>query len=423
MVVIVDKFYNTCAEKSLLATAFYKKDIAIRLLDMHDEDFFDFKNKSIFLAMCEIVKKDREIDNISLSAQLTYDGLFDKIGGHITIADLMQTPLTLNPEETINMLFDFTSKRKLLDVKNKISDNIKSSLTSDEIINDITQELNNIQKNNLEEFSKFSFTSIDDFNIKDSYIKTGFSDIDKNQIGFFNGELIIIAARPSKGKTALAINLADKMCKQGKFGVFISLEMSKKALGLRWIAMNAAVNSQSIKTKLNEAEKNKVSHAIHAVNNLSIKVSDNIYDLDSIIIKIKKLSRIKKIDFIVIDYLQLVKNQRNGLQRHEAVGEISRSFKLLALDMMIPVIALCQLNRNAEDAIPRLADLRESGAIEQDADVVIFLHSEKGSDVTQIITAKNRNGALGKYNMHFDKPTGRFIQTTYADYTATEILE
>ena len=251
---------------------------------------------------------------------------------------------------------------------------------------------------------------------------SGFSDLDNLTSGFQNSEFIIIGARPSVGKTALALTMAANMSVQQRRPVgFFTLEMSAIALMQRLLASEARLDSNKIRSGLLRASDfHKITEAAGRIYDapLFIEDSPNLKLLD-----LRALARRMKsnhdVGIIFIDYLTLITSEHLELARHEQIAEISRSLKALARELDLPVVALSQVRRETEGKLPNLADLRESGSIEQDADVVMFLHRERGTDEnlndveTDLIVAKQRNGPVGRVNLAFIPEYTKFESMTH----------
>ncbi|MFA6375123.1 MAG: DnaB-like helicase C-terminal domain-containing protein, partial [Bacilli bacterium] len=258
-------------------------------------------------------------------------------------------------------------------------------------------------------------------------IDTGFKELNSKTFGFKNGELIIIAARPGIGKSALALNITSTACEEKKAVAFISLEMGTTQLVMRLLSSNSGIGlSKIISGKLNESDITALYLTRLKIDNYDLYLDDStVTDISEIMAQCRELKRNKKLDMVVVDYLQLIgkRTANKNANRAELVGSISRSLKILAMELDIPVIALSQLNRESiKRDVPNLADLRESGSIEQDADIVLFLHkSSKDSDSletrarshrVELIIAKNRQGEVGNLSLTFQEPIVKFIETT-----------
>jgi replicative DNA helicase len=254
-------------------------------------------------------------------------------------------------------------------------------------------------------------------------VTTGFHDLDRLTAGLQPSDLIIVAARPSVGKTALCLNMAVNAALHGHVGVAVfSLEMAKEQLALRMLCSEARIDLGSVRTgRINDGQLGEIAHAAHVLAAAPIYIDDtpalSVLELRA---KARRLKRDPdtKLGLIMVDYLQLMRGSESKDSREQEISEISRSLKALAKELNVPVLALSQLNRKVEDRnppIPRLADLRESGAIEQDADVIAFIYRDAAYDedsakkgLTEIIIAKQRNGPTGSVELTFIREYTRF---------------
>lgn len=235
-------------------------------------------------------------------------------------------------------------------------------------------------------------------------LDTGLSELNRNTNGFQNTDLIILAGRPAQGKTALSLNLAYNAMKAGKNVFFVSLEMGREQLTQRMISISSGVDFGKLRNgNFSKEDMQLVSATINQLSNMNLTIDDKGgLTIQDIFNKARKMSRRKKIDFIIIDYLQLCyAKDRKGRNREQEIAEISRKCKEMAKELNCPVLALSQMSRSVEQGNrkPRLSDLRESGAIEQDADMVLFIHHE--NELNQLIIAKNRNGQIEDLNLKF----------------------
>lgn len=251
-------------------------------------------------------------------------------------------------------------------------------------------------------------------------VPSGLETLDRVTNGFQKSDLILLAARPSMGKTALALNIAEGAARNKKVVAVFSLEMSKGQLGTRLLSMKSGVNSQSLNTgAFNDGDMNKLLDALDDLSRLNIYIDDtagiSLLELRS---KARRLAHDAGLDFIVIDYLQLMQGGRQE-NRQQEISEISRSLKALARELNVPILALSQLSRSVEmraDKKPQLSDLRESGSLEQDADIVMFLYRDEyynrddsdNQNIAEVIIAKNRNGPTTSINLQFEKEVMRF---------------
>ena len=254
----------------------------------------------------------------------------------------------------------------------------------------------------------------ENYNNKNDYsLYTGLMDLDNKICGLHNQELTIIGARPGVGKTTFALQIATKIAEKGKNVTIISLEMSDIQIIQKILATKTKVNSYKMRMgTIEDDDWEKIAKASTEISKLPINLITKATTIQAIETIARKLKNRNKLDLLIIDYIQLIKNKGKFNNREQEVADITRTLKLLSLDLKIPIIGICQLNRNATRQEPSLADLRESGAIEQDADNVIFLYQEKEQedsivDITVKI-AKQRAGEVGKVYMKFNKPNSEF---------------
>lgn len=246
---------------------------------------------------------------------------------------------------------------------------------------------------------------------EDHSLYTGFFDLDAITDGLHNGELTVIGARPGVGKTTFSLQIAERIASRGKSVAYVSLEMSEIQIIQKLISKKARVNSRKIRNaSLNDEEIERVGLASQQISTLSFNILTKANTIQQIEIEARRLKNKNKLDLLVIDYLQLVRNTGNFKSREQEVADISRTLKLLSLELDIPIIALCQLNRNASKNEPTLADIRESGAIEQDADNVIFLYQlNPDNNIVTVDLQKQRAGNIGTLMLKFNKMNSEFL--------------
>ncbi len=397
------------------------------------DDFYDERHRDIFRAILELRKESRPVDTITLREKLISMGLLDKVGGSEYVSSLTdRVPTTANIEYYSEIVKSKSMLRQLIYVSKDIivksfdnPNNVKSLIDeAEKRIFDINQD---IYATSLTPIAKVLSESINDIlNTKNkqgelSGIPSGYPDLDEKTDGFQKSELIVVAARPSMGKTSFGMNLATNAALKfkKKVGIFSS-EMSKSSLVRRMLCSEAMVNELFLKKGLfSKQDEEKLVRAAGKLYEASIVFDDTpnipILELRS---KARKMKKDYDVDIIIIDYLQLVTvgdEVGKNTPRHEQIAYVSRSLKGLARDLNIPVVALAQLNRGLEnrgdDSTPRLSDLKDSGSIEQDADVILFIHKEKSKedgeqaakDVEnrEIIIGKNRNGPRDTIKMVF----------------------
>ena len=411
------------AEQAVLGSRLTDKDAVSAAIEvLKKDDFYREDNKAIYEAMINLYNKPEPIDIITVKDELQSMGKFELVGGLEYLADLPEkVPTTANVEKYI----------KIVEEKSMLRELIK---TSNDLINlgyDETQDVNSVmdqaerkvfdlmQNRNQTGYSAIKDVLVDSFaqlellyNQKEGItgVPSGFAELDLRTAGFHNSELIMLAARPAMGKTAFALNIATNVATRSNIPVLLfSLEMSKEQLVNRILCSEAMVDSNKLKTgKIEENDWVKIVEALGPLSESEMYIDDTAgISITEIRAKARKLKLEKNIGLIVIDYLQLIQgsgNRRNG-SREQEISEISRSLKILAKELNIPVIALSQLSRAAEqrnDHRPMLSDLRESGSIEQDADIVMFLYRDdyyndesENKNIAEVILAKNRSGSIG----------------------------
>ncbi len=399
------------AEENVIAEIITDTDNIKYIDELDKEDFYYKANKVLFELIQELKAKELTIDLITIS-ELGANKKYDKTKIVETIAYMSDSlPLARDIENTINILKNLSMKRKILEIVQRINKNIVEidiSKDESEVKNEIIQEFLNLktrQKNTEKNMTDIMIETVKDIEKKykkrDDYsYRTGYLDLDKITDGLHEQELTIIAARPGVGKTAFALQMAEHIAKKGKFTYFISLEMSEKQLGNRIIARKSNIDSHLMRMGWIEEENFITIGKVAAeISNIQMCIDSKLTTVQDIETKANELKQNKNLGLIVIDYLQLLKSKNKFNNREQEVADISRRLKLLTKKLDIPIIALCQLNRETEKRRrPILADLRESGSLEQDADNVIFLHVEdeekekKGVIYVDTIVAKQRNG-------------------------------
>ena len=387
------------------------------------EDFYREDNKIIYTALLNLYNKAQAIDIITLKSELSAMGKLDAIGGLEYIAELPEkVPTTSNVDRYIKIVEEKSMLRNLIKVANDIID---LGYGQTEEVEDILDEaekkiFNVVQKKDqntgftpISDVLVESFTKLEElYNSKQAItgIPTGFNDLDKKTAGLHGSELILVAARPAMGKSAFALNIGTYAATRAKVPVAIfNLEMSKDQLANRILCSEALVDSNHVRTgELSDDELAKLAEASGELSQAPIYICDTPgISVMEIRARCRKLKMEKNIGLIIIDYLQLIQcSAKNANNRVQEIAEISRSLKILAKELNVPVIALSQLSRAVEsrdDHRPMLSDLRESGSIEQDADIVMFLYRDdyynpedsKKKNIAEVIIAKQRAGETG----------------------------
>ncbi len=410
------------AEQAILGSMLTDQDAVTDAIEvLKPEDFYRDDNKYIFEAMNNLYAKGEPIDIITVKAELTSMQKFEAVGGIEYLATLPdKVPLVSNADKYIKIVEEKSILRKLI----KTADEIESlgyaqNEDIDNVIDQAEKKIFDImQRKNQKGYTPIKDVLIETFaeleklyNQKEPItgVPTGFIDLDYKTAGLHNSDLILVAARPAMGKSAFALNIATYAAVNAKKPVVIfNLEMSKSQLVNRMLCSEAMVDSNKIRTgKIDEEDWVKLATALGPLSEAPIYIDDTPgISIAEIRAKCRRLKLEKNIGLIVIDYLQLIQGSgKKNASREQEISEISRSLKILAKELDVPVIALSQLSRAAEarqDHRPMLSDLRESGAIEQDADIVMFLYrddyynpdSEK-KNIAEVILAKHRAGSTG----------------------------
>ena len=430
--------HDLAAEQSVLGAVFIAPDTIISLADeLVPEDFYKPANKIVFKTMLSLLEKGEPIDATTMASALTNQGDILNIGGINYVVELVNsTPTSKNVEHYAKLVKEKATLRKVIA---DLSDSLSSAYQGDVSISDIIAKTEKSMLDISNQNTGTGFRNVAD--ILDTHMQivetrsqtdgfvtglsTGFVGLDKITTGLHEGNLIILAARPAMGKTALALNIAKHVATmERKPAVIFSLEMGAEELIERMVASEGMIPGYHLKTgNLSTDEWKRLVHAQSNLYDVPIFVDDTagirISDIRS---KARKLSQeMGGLGIIIIDYLQLITGSKRD-NRQQIVSEISRELKILAKDLRVPVIALSQLSRSVEqrqDKRPMLSDLRESGSIEQDADIVAFLYrdayyqkehadSQEANNVTELILEKNRHGSLGTVKLYFHKEYTKF---------------
>ena len=409
------------AEQAVLGSMLVDKDAVIAAIEMlKPDDFYREDNKEIYAAMLELYNLGKPIDMITLKEQLILRTTLEKVGGISYIATLIDTvPTTSNIENYVKIVEEKSVLRNLIKTANDI---IKLGYEGSEEVDTVIEQTEKkifdlVQNRNSRGYASIKEVLISTFDelekkfqnkSKISGIESGFIDLDAKTSGLNPSDLIIIAARPAMGKSAFVLNIANYVAQHMKTPVMIfNLEMSKEQVVNRILCSEGEVDSMKFRNAdLDSEDWLKLGEASGRLSEAPIYVDDT-PGLSSAELRAKcRKAKIEKgIGLIIIDYLQLMESKVKSSSRQQEVSEISRSLKILAKELNVPVIALSQLSRATEsrtDHRPMLSDLRESGSIEQDADIVMFLHREdyyeketEKQNIAEIIIAKNRSGSTG----------------------------
>lgn len=413
------------SEQSILGSILLDKDAIITVAEtITPTDFYKDAHRIIYESMMALNNKNEPIDMVTLTDELRKRGYLDDIGGVTYLTSLSTiVPTTSNVKYYADIVKEKSVLRQLIKASNDIINlGYGSGESSENVLDfaekkifDISQERTN------DDFKPINQVLMDTYDMIESIysnksdvtgVTTGFKDLNKKINGLQRTDLILVAARPAMGKTAFALNLVQNAAIKGNASVAVfSLEMSKEQLAQRMIAAQSNVELKKMKTgTLNDADWPRIISAMAVMSDAKIFIDDTpgikINELRS---KCRKLKMEQGLDLVMIDYLQLMESDSKNESRQQEISKISRSLKILAKELDCPVVALSQLSRAPEqraDHRPVLSDLRESGAIEQDADIVMFLYrdeyyhsdSEK-KDLAEIIIAKNRHGETGSVEL------------------------
>ena len=446
--------HDSEAEKAVLGAVFLDPEAIIDASDiLQPDDFYEHANRIVFQAMLNISDREEVIDPVTLQDELKKNNQVDDIGGIAYVTELsMATPTAAHVTYYAKIVKRKAILRNLIATSQRIIQNaIEGSDDVTDILDDAESQIMGVSQDNASGGFKSihdvlntameEINSIPDDGNMVTGLPSGFSELDKMTTGFHDDELIILAARPGVGKTAFALNVAQFVgLKTDKTVAMFSLEMGAEQLVQRMLASEGLIDSQHLRTgQLTDEEWRKLVVAAGSLDNTSIYIDDTPgIKMSEIRAKARRLAKEKgNLGLIVIDYLQLIEGPRSE-SRQQEVSAISRQLKKLAKELHIPVIALSQLSRSVEqrqDKRPVLSDIRESGSIEQDADIVAFLYrddyyrderdeddegeveAEEDNGEVEVIIEKNRSGTRGTVKLMFSKPYNRFSNL---DYTHSE---
>ena len=426
--------HNTEAEVATLGAILLDPDSFGRVLPLlRPGDFYRAAHARIFDAIIVLWEKNEAIDLITVTEALKSAGDLEIAGGAAYISSLTSSvPTSANIEYYAKIVHETSVRRRLLQVAQQIvADSFSETGESRELVEEAERKIFDLSEGDhaggykqAKEIVKQTVEAIEKlYRTKEEYtgIPSGFPALDKLLSGFQDSEFIVIGARPSVGKTALALTMAANISIHRKIPVgFFTLEMSDMAIMQRLIASEARIGSQKIRTgMLRPADFKNLTDAAGMIYDAPLWISDTpgmrLLDLRA---QARRMRSQLGVRIIFVDYISLINNEHADLPRHEQIAEISRSLKALARELTIPVIALSQLTRDVEGKRPNLASIRESGSIEQDADVVMFLHRNRGetsgdgdhadSVETELIVAKQRNGPVGTVPIAFVAKYTRF---------------
>ena len=427
---------NVDAEMSLLGAVLIDEEVLADITEhVKAKDFYDKRHAIIYDAVMRLYEKNKPVDLLTLTDELKRKKELDEIGGSAYLTELTNyVPTAAHAESYAEIVAQKAVRRRLIKASGEISElGYDEETTTQELLQQAEAELFAVSDQSL----KQDLTSLESI-LTDSFdrleelhrnkgalrgVRTGYRDLDNMTAGLQRSDLIILAARPAMGKTTLVTNLAYNVATIAKQPVLMfSLEMSKEQLVDRMLADASGVDSWNIRTgNLSDDDFSKLSEAMGEMAEAPIYIDDtpglSVLEMRT---KARRAAHDQPLGLIIIDYLQLMQGSgRDNGNRVQEVSEISRGLKLIARELNVPVIALSQLSRTVESRspqIPQLADLRESGSIEQDADIVMFIYREayynpetERENITDLIIAKHRNGPVGKVELYFHPERLRFM--------------
>ena len=428
--------HSTEAEQSVIGSMLMNRDAILAAAELIDgRDFYNSQYGLLFDAMTELNNEGQPVDPVTLQARLIEKGAPPEVSGLEYIADLISAvPTSANVRYYAKIVADRALSRRIIKMNEELMNACYAGTESvDEIVDRAEKAVFSLAENGRAE----EVPPIDEVMVSVlkrisaaarmkgavTGVPTGFADLDYKTAGFQKSDLILIAARPSMGKTAFVLNIAQYVAIRKHLPVvFFSLEMSSEQIGNRLVAMESRIDAQKLRSgNLNGNEWMELTSGAKVIADSNLLIDDTPgISVNEIRSKCRKFKLEKRgLGMIVIDYLQLMSSSRHSESRQQEISEISRSLKALARELDVPVLALSQLSRAVEkrdDKRPMLSDLRESGAIEQDADVVMFIYREdyyvKDTDkkgVTEIIIAKQRNGPIGTVELVFLPQYTKFV--------------
>ena len=432
--------HNNEAEQSVIGAIFLDPQALITASEiLIADDFYHIAHQKIFQTMLNLSDKGNAIDVVTVTEELSAKKELEDVGGLTYLTELASAvPTAANIAHYAKIVEEKALLRRLIRVANKIADD---SYTREDEVDVLLAEaekkmLEVSNRKNAGDFKHVkdvlvqTFDNIEQLQSRDgdvTGIPTGFRDLDKMTAGFQRNDLIIVAARPSVGKTAFALNVAQSVAVKARENVAIfSLEMGADQLVMRMLCAEGNIDAQRLRTGALETEDwSKLTMAMGSLSNSGIYIDDTPgVRMADIRAKCRRLAKEQGLGMILIDYLQLILGSgKPGENRQQEVSEISRSLKGLARELKVPVIALSQLSRGVEqrqDKRPMMSDLRESGSIEQDADIVAFLYRDdyydkesESKDIIEIIIAKQRNGPTGTVSLAFRKEYNKFLNLEF----------
>ncbi len=415
------------AERSVLGALLQDgRAVSLAMEMLSEDDFYSPAHQAIYAAIRALAQESTAVDLVTVDAELSRRGTLAGVGGSGYLVELVQyVPTTANVQYYISIVLEKSTLRQLIQASNAISrscysqqQELKDILSAAEkaIFDIVMRRTGGEQLIHIREVLYATYAQIEELarlQGKVAGVTTGFTQLDKLLTGMHGGELILMGARPSMGKTSIALNIAAAAASKGNSVAIFSLEMPREQIAMRLLCGDARVDMQHVRSgTLRDKEWIKLAQTVNPLSNERIFIDDTAgltpLQMRS---RVRRIMLEKGLDLVVIDYLQLMGSDGKNENRQQEVSEISRRLKAIALELKIPILACAQLSRaNTQRTVkrPMLSDLRDSGSIEQDADVVMFLHRESYYDQTseetntaEVIIAKQRNGPLGTVKLNW----------------------
>ena len=434
--------YDFLAEKAIIGSILKKNETFDRANQIiKPVDFYDSRTQRIYKSIVTMFEKDIKVDEVSLLSQLRNENILQEVGGEEFIAEItLSSFYTPNIDTYAKTVKEKALLRSLIGASNDImelsyrqSDDVSTILElAESKIFDISQDKLNDGLTKVGDTLDETMQIINELSLNDGDITgvpTGLSSIDMKLSGLQPSQLILLAARPAMGKTALGLTMAWNAAKEGKSVAFFSLEMSTLQLSYRLISMVSMIDLEQVMNgRIKDEEWELLFRSVKEIADKDLYVDETpAISLSEMRSKLKRLKAENGLSLVVIDYLQLMSADSNKENRQNEIASISRGLKSLSKELNCPILSLAQLSREADkrsDHKPILSDLRESGAIEQDADVVMLLYredyydEEENPNIAKVIVAKHRNGSTGTIDLFFNKPCTTFRDLSYREENA-----
>lgn len=426
---------DTSAERAVLGAILLSNESLDRAAErgLKTDDFFQPSHRLLFETFNELARKGRAIDMVTVTGRLEEQGKMESAGGYAQLAKLSAAvPAVANLDEYINRVIEKSMLRRLLETSQQIAADVLEGAVeaSDSIERAETKILELREGRDSGKMARLHEVVDDVYELLRKRaespedvtgIPTGYRDLDTLLAGLQNSDLIILAARPSMGKTAFALNLtAHATLRHGSTAAFFSLEMSKEQIAQRMMTSEARISGSRMRTgKLRQDDWTPLLGAVERLEQAELFIDDTpAMTVGAVRAKCRRLKTTRGLDLILVDYLQLMRSDDKEQSREQEISSISRGLKALAKELSVPVVALSQLNRGVEqraDKRPMMSDLRESGAIEQDADVIAFLYRDEvynktpdNQGLAEVLVRKQRNGAIGEVHLAWRAEFARF---------------